>query len=147
MQIPVINISPSTEERGRTPSPGPSPLSGSANRMSVHGPGDSEPELGVAVAVPIDRRHSATEQELRGRVGPVGSSRTPSRLARMPFEDFEDDEVGIGIAVSGDDDDAVSDVSDTEGRRGTGREYDEVSVVSSFDGVSPIGQHEGRQFR
>jgi hypothetical protein len=74
-----------------------------------------------------------------GRVGSVRSSRGPSRLARMPFEDFEDDEVGIGIAVSGDDDDAVSEVSD-DGRRGRERDFDEVSVVSSFDGVSPIGR-------
>jgi hypothetical protein len=67
----------------------------------------------------------------------------------MPFEDFSDDEVGIGIAVGGsddDDDDAVSDVSDLEGRRRE-RDFDQVSVVSSFDGVSPIGEQESRRFR
>ena len=77
-------------------------------------------------------------------------------MARMPFEDFSDDEVGIGIAVGGsdddddgddddDDDDAVSDVSDLDGRRRE-RDFDEVSVVSSFDEVSPIGEQE-RRFR
>ena len=116
------------------------------HRMSLaHGPGDSEAEIGVAVAVPMDQRRSATEQDLRGRVASVTSSRGPSRLARMPFEDFSDDEVGIGIAVGGSDDD-VSDVSDLEGRRRE-RDFDQVSVVSSFDEVSPIGEQERRQFR
>jgi hypothetical protein len=112
-------------------------------------PGDSEAELGVAVAVPVDQRRSATEQDLRDRVASVTSSRGPSRLARMPFEDFSDDEVGIGIAVSGssdDDDDAVSDVSGLDGRR-RARDFDEVSVVSSFDEVSPIGEQERGRFR
>lgn len=118
----------------------------------TRGPGDSEAELGVAVAVPMDQRRSATEQDFRDRVASVTSSRGPSRLARMPFEDFSDDEVGIGIAVGGslddddDDDDAVSDVSDLDGRRRV-RDFDEVSVVSSFDEVSPIGEQERRRFR
>ncbi|CAI7660077.1 unnamed protein product [Penicillium discolor] len=157
-RIPVISISPSTESRGRTPSPNPSPGSGSMHRMSMaRGPGDSEAELGVAVAVPMDQRRSATEQDFRDRVVSVTSSRGPSRLARMPFEDFSDDEVGIGIAVGGsdddngdddddDDDDAVSDVSDLDERRRE-RDFDEVSVVSSFDEVSPIGEQERRRFR
>lgn len=113
------------------------------------GPGDSEAELGVAVAVSMDQRRSATEQDFRSRVGSVTSSpRGPSRLARMPFEDFSDDEVGIGIAVGGsdDDDDAVSDVSDLDGRRRE-RDPDEVSVVSSFDEVSPIGEQERRRLQ
>lgn len=114
----------------------------------TRGPGDSEAELGVAVAVPMDQRRSATEQDFRDRGASVTSSRGPSRLARMPFEDFSDDEVGIGIAVGGsdDDDDAVSDVSDLDGRRRE-RDFDEVSVVSSFDEVSPIGEQERRRFR
>lgn len=115
----------------------------------ARGPSDSEAELGVAVAVPMDQRRSATEQDLRDRVASVTSSRGPSRLARMPFEDFSDDEVGIGIAVGGsldEDDDAVSDVSDLDGRRRV-RDFDEVSVVSSFDEVSPIGEQERRRFR
>lgn len=69
-------------------------------------------------------------------------------MARMPFEDFSDDEVGIGIGIGGSDDDddgAVSDVSDLDGRRRE-RDFDEVSVVSSFDEVSPIGEQE-RRFR
>ncbi|KAF4761200.1 hypothetical protein HAV15_005173 [Penicillium sp. str.  len=122
----------------------------------ARGPGDSDAEIGVAVAVPMDQRRSATEQDFRDRVASVTSSRGPSRLARMPFEDFSDDEVGIGIAVGGsdddddgddddDDDDAVSDVSDLDGRRRE-RDFDEVSVVSSFDEVSPIGEQE-RRFR
>ncbi|CAI7645939.1 unnamed protein product [Penicillium crustosum] len=147
-RIPVISISPSTESRGRTPSPNPSPGSGSVHRMSMtRGPGDSEAELGVAVAVPMDQRRSATEQDFRDRVASVTSSRGPSRLARMPFEDFSDDEVGIGIANGGsDDDDAVSEVSDLGGRRRE-RDFDEVSVVSSFDEVSPIGEQERSRFR
>ncbi|KAJ5614956.1 hypothetical protein N7537_000070 [Penicillium hordei] len=153
-RIPVISISPSTESRGRTPSPNPSPNpspgSGSVHRMSMaREPGDSEAELGVAVAVPMDQRRSATEQDLRDWVASVTSSRGPSRLARMPFEDFSDDEVGIGIAVGGssdDDDDAVSDVSGLDGRRRV-RDFDEVSVVSSFDEVSPIGEQERGRFR
>ncbi|KAJ5274371.1 hypothetical protein N7505_002916 [Penicillium chrysogenum] len=148
-RIPIISISPSTESRGRTPTPDPSPGPGSVHRMSMaHGAGDSEAEIGVAVAVPMDQRRSATEQDLRGRVASVTSSRGPSRLARMPFEDFSDDEVGIGIAVGGsdDDDDAVSDVSGLEGRRRE-RDFDQVSVVSSFDEVSPIGEQERRRFQ
>ncbi|KAJ5131472.1 uncharacterized protein N7515_007511 [Penicillium bovifimosum] len=145
-RIPLISVSPSTEDGGRTPSPGPSTGSTSVHRMSAQGPRGSEPELGIAVAVPMDRRWSATE-EMMGRVGSVRSSRGPSRLARMPFEDFEDDEVGIGIGIAvGGDDDAVSEVSD-DGRRERERDFDEVSVVSSFDGVSPIGQQERSQFR
>ncbi|KAI3110535.1 hypothetical protein CBS147333_4728 [Penicillium roqueforti] len=148
-RIPIISISPSTESRGRTPSLGPSPDSSSVRRMpTAHGPGDSEAELGVAVAVSMAQRRSATEQDLRARVAPVVSSRGPSRLARMPFEDFSDDEVGIGIGIGGSDDDddgAVSDVSDLDGRRRE-RDFDEVSVVSSFDEVSPIGEQE-RRFR
>lgn len=113
----------------------------------TRGPGDSEAELGVAVAVPMDQRRSATEQDFRDRVASVTSSRGPSRLARMPFEDFSDDEVGIGIANGGsDDDDAVSEVSDLGGRRRE-RDFDEVSVVSSFDEVSPIGEQERSRFR
>ncbi|KXG49324.1 uncharacterized protein PGRI_031940 [Penicillium griseofulvum] len=148
-RIPIISISPSTESRGRTPSPGPS-SGASLRRMSMaHGPNDSVAELGVAVAVPMDQRRSATEQDFRGRVASVASSRGPSRLARMPFEDFSDDEVGIGIARGGSDDeydDAVSDVSDLDGRRRE-RDFDEHSVVSSFDEVSPIGEQERRRFR
>ncbi|KAJ6191451.1 hypothetical protein N7519_001472 [Penicillium mononematosum] len=155
-RIPIISISPSTESRGRTPTPDPSPGLGSVHRMSMaRGAGDSEAEIGVAVAVPMDQRRSATEQDLRGRVASATSSRGPSRLARMPFEDFSDDEVGIGIAVGGsdeddddddDDDDAVSDVSDLEGRRRE-RDFDQVSVVLSFDEVSPIGEQERRRFQ
>lgn len=117
---------------------------------TARGAGDSEAEIGVAVAVPMDQRRSATEQDLRSRVASVTSSRGPSRLARMPFEDFSDDEVGIGITVDGsdddDDDDAISDVSDLDGRR-RDRDFDRVSVVSSFDEVSPIGEQERRRFR
>lgn len=117
----------------------------------TRGPDDSEAEIGVAVAVPMDQRRSATEQDFRDRVASITSSRGPSRLTRMPFEDFSDDEVGIGIAVGGsdddyDDDDAVSDVSGLDGRRRE-RDFDEVSVVSSFDEVSPIGEQEGRRFQ
>ncbi|KAJ5188061.1 hypothetical protein N7491_004385 [Penicillium cf. griseofulvum] len=148
-RIPIISISPSTESRGRTPSPGAS-SGASVRRMSMdHGPGDSVAELGVAVAVPMDQRRSATEQDFRGRVASAASSRGPSRLTRMPFEDFSDDEVGIGIARGGSDDgydDAVSDVSDLDGRRRE-RDFDEHSVVSSFDEVSPIGEQERRRFR
>ncbi|KGO78075.1 hypothetical protein PITC_040830 [Penicillium italicum] len=147
-RIPIINISPSTESRGRTPTPDPSPGPGSVHRMPMaHGPCDSEAELGVAVAVPMDQRRSATEQDLRGRAASVASSRGPSRLARMPFEDFSDDEVGIGIAVGGsDDDDAISDVSDLDGWRRE-RDFDEVSVVLSFVEVSPTGEQERMRFR
>ncbi|KAJ5382264.1 hypothetical protein N7517_000175 [Penicillium concentricum] len=148
-RIPIISISPSTEGRGRTPSPAPSSGT-SLRRMSMtRGPNDSEAELGIAVAVPMDQRRSATEQDFRGRVASVTSSRGPSRLARMPFEDFEDDEVGIGIAHGGSDDeydDAVSDVSDLDGRRRE-RDFDDHSVVSSFDEVSPIGEQERMRFR
>ncbi|KAJ5158081.1 uncharacterized protein N7500_007732 [Penicillium coprophilum] len=149
-RIPIISISPSTESRGRTPSPGPS-SENSLRRMSMaRGPNDSDAELGVAVAVSMDQRRSATEQDFRGRVASVTSSRGPSRLARMPFEDFSDDEVGIGIAHGGSDDgyddDAISDVSDLDGRRRE-RDFDEHSAVSSFDEVSPIGEQERRRFR
>jgi hypothetical protein len=104
------------------------------------GSGASQAELGVAVAVPVDHRLSATEKQL---------GRASRHLARMPFEDFEDDEVGVGPVARGVDDDAVSDVSDGE-RRGRRREFDEVSDVSSFnDELSPVSPRslEERRFR
>lgn len=93
------------------------------------GPNDSNTEIGLAVAVPLDHRRSATEQELR----------TPSRgtvqLARMPFDNSHDP-----------DDDAFSEVSDLDGRR-RDRQFDEISDVSSFGAVSPIRDGERRQYR
>ncbi|KAJ5551953.1 hypothetical protein N7535_000105 [Penicillium sp. DV-2018c] len=151
-RMPLIGVSsPSAENVGRTSSPGPSSRSTFGHRTSADGPRDSVAEIGVAVAVPMDGRWSATEETME-RVGSVRSSRgRVSRLAspRMPFEDFEDDEVGVGIGIAVtryDNDDGISYVSD-DGRRGTGRDFDEVSIVSSFDGVSPIGQPERSQFR
>jgi hypothetical protein len=53
----------------------------------------------------------------------------------MPFENSYDP-----------DDDAVSEVSDLEGRR-RNREFDEVSDISSFGAVSPTRDGERRQYR
>lgn len=113
----------------------------------------SQAELGTAIAVPVNRPQSIVEERSGSR-----------QLARMPFEDFEDDEVGVGPApvpvpvpaaapVTAPvhvDDDAVSDVSDDDGteRGGRRRDFDEVSELS-FDGVSPVSPSspEQRRFR
>lgn len=109
-----------------------SPSPSSTRRTSVsQGPGlnDSNTEIGLAVAVPLEHRRSATEQELRS------PSRGTVQLARMPFDNSYDP-----------DDDAFSEVSDLDGRR-QDREFDGISDVSSFGAVSPTRDGERRQFR
>jgi hypothetical protein len=128
-RMPVLNVPPSNiGGQSRDPSPSPS----STRRMSVSqgpGPNDSNTEIGLAVAVPLDHRRSATEQELRS------PSRGTVRLARMPFDTSYDPE-----------DDAVSEASDSDGRR-RDREFDEISDVSSFGAFSPTWDGGRRQYR
>lgn len=117
MAIPMPLVSPTLPR-----SPSASALS-VQNSHSQNGH-DSHAELGTAIAVPVNR-HSVGEEVTRGS----------RQLARMPFEDFEDDEVGVGPVRP--DDDAVSDVSDRERRGSRRRDFDEVSDLS-FNEVSPI---------
>ncbi|KAJ6043193.1 uncharacterized protein N7446_001389 [Penicillium canescens] len=127
-RTPVLNVPPSIDGQSRDPSPSPS----STRRMPVSqgpGPNDSSTEIGLAVAVSLDHRRSATEQELRS------PSRGTVRLARMPFDNSYDPE-----------DDAVSEASDSDGRR-RDREFDEISDVSSFSAFSPTWDGGRRQYR
>ncbi|KAJ5997986.1 hypothetical protein N7522_009646 [Penicillium canescens] len=127
-RTPVLNVPPSIDGQSRDPSPSPS----STRRMPVSqgpGPNDSSTEIGLAVAVSLDHRRSATEQELRS------PSRGTVRLARMPFDNSYDPE-----------DDAVSEASDSDGRR-RDREFDEISDVSSFGAFSPTWDGGRRQYR
>ncbi|KAJ6080745.1 hypothetical protein N7499_005619 [Penicillium canescens] len=127
-RTPVLNVPPFIDGQSRDPSPSPS----STRRMPVSqgpGPNDSSTEIGLAVAVSLDHRRSATEQELRS------PSWGTVRLARMPFDNSYDPE-----------DDAVSEASDSDGRR-RDREFDEISDVSSFGAFSPTWDGGRRQYR
>ncbi|KAJ5333036.1 hypothetical protein MYU51_005227 [Penicillium brevicompactum] len=123
MAVPMPLVSPTLP---RSPSAGELSMQHSQDGRGSHA------ELGTAIAVPVNR-HSVGE-EVRGS----------RQLARMPFEDFEDDEVGVGPARVDDDD--VSDVSDRERRGSRRRNFDEVSDLS-FNEVSPISPSSPEQRR
>ncbi|CAI7574050.1 unnamed protein product [Penicillium pancosmium] len=108
--LPVIQV-PQYQERVRT--------SGSATARTVVD--NSHTELGLAVAVPLDQRRSASEHDLPRFSGSASRTSTP----RMPFESR-----GGG---SNDDDDDVSIVSDENERRNRERDFDDMSSVSSFE--------------
>ncbi|KAJ5162078.1 hypothetical protein N7492_007470 [Penicillium capsulatum] len=100
---------------------------GSAGQMSARsGPHDSQPELGLAVAVPLHHRHTATEQDMHrvSRAASVADTLTPH--LRLPFEN------------SPDDDDAVSVMSNERRRE---RDVDDMSSVSSFEDDDDRNEH------
>lgn len=107
--LPVIEV-PQRQTQEPTP--------GSATARS--GMNDSHTELGLAVAVPMSERHSASERDLPRFSGSASRTSTP----RMPFENRNGND---------DDDDNVSIVSDMNERRNRERDFDDMSSVSSFE--------------
>lgn len=100
---------------------------GSAGQMSVRsGFEGSQPELGVAVAVPLHHRRSATEQDMHrvSRSASVAGTVTPH--LRLPLETPRDD------------DDAVS-VESNERR--PEHDLDDMSSVSSFEDDHDRNEH------
>ncbi|KAK5789074.1 hypothetical protein VI817_008198 [Penicillium citrinum] len=80
------------------------------------GVNDSHTELGLTIAVPMDQRRSASQQDLPRFSGTASMTSTP----RMPFDSRDGEE---------DDDDDISIVS----RRNRERDFDDMSSVSSFE--------------
>lgn len=122
--VPVLNV---PGEQSREESYAPSP--GSASARS---PDDSNTELGLAVAVSMNQRMSATEHDL------CGLGRSASTVAagiRLPFQSNH----------GGDDDDAISVVSDLNERRDREHDFDDLSSVSSFNDHHPGPDRHGRR--
>lgn len=107
--LPVIEV---PQHQNQEPTPG------SATARS--GMNDSHTELGLAVALPMSERHSASERDLPRFSGSASRTSTP----RMPFESRDGHD---------DDDDNVSIVSDMNERRNRERDFDDMSSVSSFE--------------
>jgi hypothetical protein len=106
---------------------------------------DARTELGIAMAVPMDQRLSATEHDLREFSRPVSSvshrvsAGPPSAglaSVRMPFE-----------TQSSDENDAVSIISGERGRTDHDRDFDDMSSVSSFDDDHSPVEAPGQNFR
>lgn len=124
-RLPVIDVMRS-QDHEHAPRPG---------SASARSDDDPRTELGVAVAVPMDQRLSATEHDLREFSRPVSSAShrvsagPPSgglASVRMPFENQSSDET-----------DAVSIISGEHGRTDHERDFDDMSSVSSFDDEHP----------
>lgn len=117
-RLPVIDVTRSHDHE-TTP--------GSAYARSED---DPRTELGIAMAVPVDQRLSATEHDLRDFSRPVSSvsrrvSNGPASAGlasvRMPFESQSEDNDGVSI------------ISGELGRTDRERDFDDMSSVSSFD--------------
>lgn len=111
--LPVIQVH-QYQDRARSPA--------SATARTVVD--NSHTELGLAVAVPLDQRRSASEHDLPRFSGSASRTSTP----RMPFESRG------GGSNDDDDDDDISVVSDMNERRNRERDFDDMSSVSSFEG-------------
>lgn len=132
-RLPVINVTGSSTHE-ITP-----------GSVSARSDDDPRTELGIATAVPVDQRLSATEHDLREFSRPrssvshrVSAGPPSAGLAsvRMPFENQSSDE-----------NDAVSVISGEHGRMDHERNLDDMSSVSSFDDDhSPVEAH-GQIFR
>lgn len=127
--VPVLNV---TREQNHEQSHAPSP--GSASARS---PDDSNTELGLAVAVPMNQRLSATEHDLRGLGRSPSAVGAGAAAIRLSFQSNH----------GGDDDDAVSVVSDLNERRDGEHDFDDLSSVSSFNDDHPGTGHQGRTAR
>lgn len=132
-RLPVINVTGSSTHE-TTP--------GSA---SARLDDDPRTELGIAMAVPMDQRLSATEHDLREFSRPVSSvsyrvsAGQPSAgpvSVRMPFENQSSDE-----------NDAVSVISGEHARTDHELDFDDMSSVSSFDDDHPPIEAHGQTFR
>ncbi|KAJ5359677.1 uncharacterized protein N7496_012090 [Penicillium cataractarum] len=117
-RLPVIDV---TRSHDHEPTPG---------SASARSEDDPRTELGIAMAVPVDQRLSATEHDLRDFSRPVSSvsrrvSNGPSSAGlvsvRMPFESRSEDNDGVSI------------ISGEHGRTDHERDFDDMSSVSSFD--------------
>lgn len=135
-RIPIIDVT-STHDSHHQHQPTP----GSASARSDDG---SRTELGVAVAVPMDQRLSATEHDLREFSRPVSSADhrvsagPPSAglaSVRMPFEN-----------PSSDENDTVSILSGEHGREDVEHDFDDMSSVSSFNDEHPEMVRHDRSF-
>lgn len=116
--LPVINVA---QNQSRELSPGSATASGGMN--------DSHTELGLAVAVPMNQRFSASQHDLPRFSGSASRTSTP----RMPFENRDGD----------DDDDDVSVVSAND-RRNREHDFDDMSSVSSFEDDEHRANDHGR---
>ncbi|KAF3398183.1 hypothetical protein F1880_006443 [Penicillium rolfsii] len=132
-RLPVIDIS-STSTHEFT-----------LSSASARSDDDSRTELGIARALPIDQRHSATEYDQRECSRPVSvashrvDSEPPSTgLASMGMR-FENQ--------SSDENDTVSIISGEDERTGRERDLDDMSSVSSFDDDHPPIETHGQAFR
>lgn len=132
-RLPIIDVTGSSTHE-TTP--------GSASARSDD---DPRTELGIAMAVPMDQRLSATEHDLREFSRPVSSvshrvsAGPPSAglaSVRMPFENQSSDE-----------NDAVSIISGEHGRTEHERDFDDMSSVSSFDDDHSRVEAHGQAFR
>lgn len=135
-RIPIIDVM-STHDSLHQHQPTP----GSAPARSDDG---SRTELGVAVAVLMDQRLSATEHDLREFSRPVSSvdhrvSAGPPTAGlasvRMPFEN-----------PSSDENDAVSILSGEPGREDVTHDFDDMSSISSLNDEHPETVGHDRSF-
>ncbi|KAJ5129113.1 uncharacterized protein N7443_006226 [Penicillium atrosanguineum] len=98
----------------------------SSSSPIVRSPDEANMELGLAVAVSMDQRMSATEQDLHDRTQSPLNENSRS-VPRSPYPNQRDD-------------DAVSVVSGLNERRAYEEDFDDMSSVSSFNDDSP---HDG----
>lgn len=113
-RLPLLDAPETSSSDDQTPT-------GSAGQTSVRsGFEGSQPELGLAVAVPLHRRRTATEQDMHrvSRSASVADTITPH--LGLP----------VGNPTPHHDDDAVSVESNDRGRD---RDLDDLSSVSSFE--------------
>ncbi|KAJ5167507.1 uncharacterized protein N7482_006288 [Penicillium canariense] len=112
---------------------------------SARSDNDSHTELGLAVAVPMDQRFSATEHTLRGFSRPpstvvnrasAGPSRAGLASVCMPFQN-----------QSSDDNDSVSIISGEYTRRDHAHDFDDMSSVSSLNDDHLESHNHGQSFR
>lgn len=101
---------------------------------TVRSPDDANTEPGIAIAVPVDQRMSATEHDMRGMTGSSPANENRSSAVRSPFQNQREE-------------DALSVVSDLNERRGREEDFDDMSSVSSFNDDNPRVNHNTRSSR
>lgn len=131
--VPVLVVPhEQSQEQIHAPSPG---------SASARSPDDFNTELGLAVAVPMNQRMSATEHDLHELGRSPSVTGTGAAGIRLPFQSHH------GGGADDDDDDAVSVVSDVNERRDGEHDFDDLSPVSSFNDDHPGADHQGRTAR
>ncbi|KAJ5205028.1 uncharacterized protein N7498_005907 [Penicillium cinerascens] len=101
---------------------------------TVLSPDDANTEPGLAVAVSVDQRMSATEHDMRGMTGSSPANENRRSAVRSPSQNQREE-------------DAVSVVSDLNERRSHEEDFDDMSSVSSFNDDNPRGNHNTRSSR